>query len=64
LRKTWGNHGLLHNRDRAVLEMIRELGVKPHCLRVTKLGAGSPFAPSGTLTTSPPGSGDWALVFE
>jgi hypothetical protein len=34
----WGTHGTLHNRDRQVLAMVRELGVKPYCLRVNKDG--------------------------
>lgn len=34
----WGNHGKLHGRGAAVLEIIRAAGKTPHALRVTKAG--------------------------
>lgn len=34
----WGTGGGLRNRDRAVLELVRSIGVVPHCLRVTQAG--------------------------
>lgn len=39
----WGNHGTLNGRGQRVMQMIREIGVEPHALRVT--GAGQPGHP-------------------
>lgn len=39
----WGNHGVLNERSRHVLALLRSTGVTPHCLRMT--GAGQPGHP-------------------
>lgn len=39
----WGNHGALHGRGQAVLQLLRAHGIRPHALRVT--GAGQPGHP-------------------
>lgn len=39
----WGNHGQLSGRGGAVLAMLRQAGVRPHCLAMT--GAGEPQHP-------------------
>lgn len=39
----WGNHGALGGRGQAVLELLCDAGVTPHCLRMT--GEGQPGHP-------------------
>lgn len=39
----WGNHGAHQDRGTAVLTMLRDAGITPHCLAVT--GEGQPWHP-------------------
>jgi hypothetical protein len=34
----WGAHGKLRDQDLRVMEMLKEMGIKPQCLGVTKQG--------------------------
>lgn len=39
----WGNHGAFQNRSQKVVSMLNDIGVTPHCLKIT--GAGEPGHP-------------------
>ena len=39
----WGNHGGFLNRGKAVLNMLQNAGIKPHCIKIS--GTGQPVHP-------------------
>lgn len=34
----WGVHGKLHKRGEAVVQLLKENGIEPYCLKITKQG--------------------------